>query len=180
MPSEPYLGEISMFGGNFTIRGYAPCNGQLLSISQNTALFSILGTTYGGNGRTDFGLPDLRGRCAIGVGQGAGLSSFILGQNGGSQNVTLNINQMPAHSHPVTVTPKGINNTGDTADPTDAFAANSGTLDKEYRKTGTQVNMGSASAITVITGGNQPHENMQPFLVVTFLIAIEGIFPQRN
>ena len=180
MPSEPYIGEISMFAGNFAIRGYAFCQGQILSIAQNTALFSILGTTYGGNGQTTFALPDLRGRAPIGSGQGPGLSIRSLGQVLGSETVTLTLNQMPAHNHTVTVNPQAVAAAGTTADPTGAYPANTGALDKEYSTTGSTVNMGAAAGTVGIAGGSQPHDNMPPSLVINFLIALEGIFPSRN
>lgn len=180
MPSEPYIGEISMFAGNFPIRGYALCYGQLLPIAQNTALFSILGTTYGGNGQTNFALPDLRGRVPIGQGFGPGLSEYFLGQSGGVENVTLTINEMPGHTHPINITPKGFSETGNTADPAGTYPANTGALDKEYRSTGTTVNMGSFAGSTTSTGFSAPHNNMPPFLTINFLIALQGIFPPRD
>jgi microcystin-dependent protein len=180
MPETPYIGEISMFAGNFAIRGYATCQGQLLAISQNTALFSILGTTYGGNGQTTFALPDLRGRAPIGQGQGPGLSPRTLGELSGTETVTLQITQMPSHNHPITVNPKAVTEAGNTSDPTNAFPANTGALDREYSATGTMVDMGAATASVSPSGGSQPHNNMPPYLVINFLIALQGIFPSRN
>lgn len=180
MPSDPFIGEISMFAGNFEIRGYAFCDGRLLPISQNTALFSILGTTYGGDGRTTFGLPDLSGRFPVGQGNGAGLSQKILGEKSGFENVTLLATQMPAHTHTFTLTPRGVTEAGDTSVPTSAYPANTGALDKEYKTTGTFVNMGSSPGSTASAGGNQPHTNMPPYLAINFLIALVGIFPSRN
>ena len=169
-----------MFAGNFPIRGYAFCQGQLLSISQNTALFSILGTTYGGNGQTTFGLPDLRGRVPMGTGQGPGLTPRTLGEMAGAENVTLLTTQIPAHTHTLTVTPQAVSGAGTTADPTNAYPANSGALDKEYSASGTMVNMGAANGTIGVAGGSQPHTNIQPYLVINFLIALEGYFPSRN
>ncbi|MES2649670.1 MAG: tail fiber protein [Bacteroidota bacterium] len=174
MPSEPYIGEIFMSGFNFPPRGYANCSGQILSIAQNTALFSLLGTTYGGNGQTTFGLPDLRGRVPINMGQGPGLSNKNLGEMSGTEDVTLLPTQMPQHNHAL----NAVSQAGDISIPTNAFLANTGSLDKEYRATGTQTAMNVAAIGN--TGGSQPHSNMQPYLVVNFYIAIEGLFPSRN
>lgn len=171
--SEPFLGEIIMFGGNFAPRGWAFCSGQLLSIAQNTALFSILGTTYGGNGTTTFALPDLRGRVPIHPGQGPGLSSYVLGEAAGVENVTLLTTQMPAHTHVLTSNASTAAAT-DTL-PTGNFLAS----DNQYTNaSNTQMN---ANAVAIApTGGSQPHTNIQPFLCVNFIIALEGIFPSRN
>jgi microcystin-dependent protein len=174
MPSEPFLAEIYMGGMNFAPRGYATCSGQILSIAQNTALFSLLGTTFGGNGQTTFALPDLRGRVPMGEGQGPGLTSRTLGEVGGVENVTLIANEMPAHNHSFSA----VSDAGDISTPAGAYLANTGALDKEYKTTGTTVAM-NASAVG-ITGGSQPHNNIQPYLVLTFYIALEGIFPSRN
>lgn len=174
MPSEPFLAEIYMGGMNFAPRGYATCSGQILSIAQNTALFSLLGTTFGGNGQTTFALPDLRGRVPMGEGQGPGLSARTLGEVGGTESVTLIANEMPAHNHSF----NAVSEAGDTSAPAGAYLANTGALDKEYKATGTSVAM-NATAIG-IAGGSQPHNNMPPYLVLTFYIALEGIFPSRN
>ena len=174
MPSEPFIGEIFMGGYNFAPRGYALCQGQLLSIAQNTALFSLLGTTYGGNGQTTFALPDLRGRVPMGWGQGPGLSPNSLGEVSGTETVTLLVTQMPAHNHLI----NAVSEPGDGSSPQGTFLANSGALDKEYKATGTMVNM-NANAVAP-AGGSQPHSNMQPYLVLNIYIAIEGIFPSRN
>jgi microcystin-dependent protein len=168
--SEPFIAEIVMFGGNFAPRGWAFCNGQILSIAQNTALFSLLGTTYGGNGQTTFGLPDLRSRVPMHAGQGPGLSSRTLGEVGGAESVTLIQNQMPQHGHPVAAT------SGDptTSKPGGAVPSAGGA----YAATsdGTVMN----AAMVGATGGNQPHNNVPPYAVVNFIIAIQGIFPSRN
>ena len=176
MPSEPFVGEIFMGGYNFAPRGYASCMGQLLPIAQNTALFSLLGTTYGGNGQTTFALPDFRGRVPVGMGQGPGLTNVDLGEVGGSETVTLTSTQIPAHTHAL----KGVSEAGDASLPTNAFPANSGALDKEYRAgtPATVVNM-NAGAIGM-AGGNQPHNNQPPYLGINIYIALEGIFPSRN
>ena len=177
--AEPYIGQIIMFGGNFAIRGYAFCSGQLLSISQNTALFSILGTTYGGNGQTTFGLPDLRGRVPIHFGQGPGLSNYQLGQTGGSESVTLNANQIPAHSH--TATAHAVSAAGNAnAAAGNAWAKDAGTQSATYSNAAPDATM-SANAVTIgNAGGNQPHPNVQPYQCVNFLIALQGFFPPRD
>jgi microcystin-dependent protein len=170
----PFIGMLALFGFNFPPRGWAQCNGQLLPIAQNTALFSLLGTQYGGNGTTTFGLPDLRGRVPIHLGQGPGLSNYSQGQVGGTENVTLLATEMPAHTH----TLRGITEAGSTAVPTGAMLANTGALDKEYGVPGTLTTM-HASAISP-AGSGQPHSNMQPYLVLNYCIALQGIFPSRN
>ncbi len=170
---DPFIGTIMMFGGNFAIRDWAFCNGQLLPIAQNTALFSILGTTYGGNGQTTFALPDLRGRAPIHWGQGSGLSGITLGQVGGTESVTLLTNNLPAHNHAMT----GSTLAGNSSVPTGAVPANSGALDKEYS---TELSSNVAMAPTGAAGGGQPFGSRNPYLAVTFLIALFGIFPSRN
>ena len=178
--SEPFIGQIIMFAGNFQIRGYAFCNGQLLSIAQNTALFSILGTTYGGNGQTTFGLPDLRGRVPIHFGQGPGLSPYSLGQQAGTENVTLTSNQMPQHNHLINAS----EGSGSAQAPAAGFLAggivpsqgNAAVSNYRNSSDGTTLNAQSIS----IAGGSQPHPNIQPYLCINFLIALEGIFPSRN
>jgi microcystin-dependent protein len=176
--SEPFLGEIRMFGGNFAPRGWAFCNGQLLSIAQNTALFSLLGTTYGGDGRTTFALPDLRGRAPMHWGQGPGLTNRMLGEAAGVENVTLLSTQMPAHVHAI----GAFNGAGDQSSPAGNVPAmllnqQTGQNENLYASTpNTQLGLQGESTV----GGNQPHENMQPYLVVTFIIALEGIFPSRS
>lgn len=175
MPSEPFVAEIFMGGMNFAPRGYATCQGQLLPIAQNTALFSLLGTTFGGNGQTTFALPDLRGRVPMGWGQGPGLSPRDLGETGGEENTTLLVTQIPAHNHLLNASSEA----GDSSVPTGKVLANTGALDKEYRTLGASTVQLNASSISA-TGGNQPHNNLQPFLVLNFYIAVEGIFPSRN
>jgi microcystin-dependent protein len=173
--STPLLGTIIMFAGNFAPRGWAFCNGQLLAISQNTALFSILGTTYGGNGQTTFALPDLRGRVPMHPGQGPGLSSRTLGELSGSENVTLLNNNMPIHSHLLNCAATG----GTQPSPGGGFPA--------VESTGTSSNYSSAAdgstmnpAVIGTAGGSQPFSIVQPYLCVNFIIALQGIFPSRN
>lgn len=177
---DPMIATIILFAGNFAPRGWAFCQGQILSIAQNTALFSLLGTTYGGNGQTTFALPDLRGRVPIGQGQGPGLSPISLGQVGGTENTTLLITNMPAHNHTLIVTPRAVTEAGDTSNPTGAYLANSGALDREFKASGTFVNMGAATATSGIAGGSQPFSLRNPYLALNYIIALEGIYPSRN
>lgn len=172
---EPFIGEIIMFGGNFAPRGWALCEGQLLPIDQNTALFSILGTTFGGDGRTTFALPDLRGRVPVQPGNGAGLTNRVLGQKGGSEEVTLSTNEMPAHNHSVGCQ-TAVGNQGTPQNHLLA-AENVGQADLYSNVAG---NATMASGMIVNNGGGQPHNNMQPFLGINFIIALVGIFPSRN
>jgi microcystin-dependent protein len=172
---DPLLASIVLFAGNFAPRGWLFCEGQILSISQNTALFSLLGTTYGGNGQTTFALPDLRGRVPIHPGTGPGLSNYVLGEMAGTENTTLLIGNMPAHNH----TLNAVSDAGDTSAPAGALPANTGALDKEYKAAaGTAVVMKSTAI--GIAGGSQPFNNMQPFLALNYIIAIVGVFPSRN
>lgn len=177
MPENPYYSEIYMGGMNFAPRGYALCNGQILPISSNTALFSLLGTTYGGNGQTTFALPDLRGRVPMHWGQGPGLSQRYIGETGGSENVTLTNLQLPAHVHGLVV---NNDTTGMVASGGNAFL-NSKTESGEpvvasALSSPATLNSGSITP----SGGNQPHPNVQPFLCVSFYIALEGLYPSRN
>lgn len=172
--AEPFIGQISIVGFNFAPRGWAMCDGQLLSIAQNTALFALLGTMYGGNGTTTFALPNLRGRVPIHVGQGTGLANRVQGEVGGSENVTLTAQQMPTHSHPV----KCQSQQGNLGSPVNAYHAGDGTgFTLDYADTA-DANMNAGSLGN--TGGNQPHPNMPPFLALNFVIALQGIFPARN
>src|SRR5690242_5317256 len=165
--ANPFLGEIRIFAGNFAPRGWALCNGQLLAISQNTALFSLLGTTYGGNGQTTFALPDLRGRVPIGTGQGRGLTARNLGEVAGTETLTLDATQMPAHTHAA-----GASAGNGAADsPTGRVLARMPGAIPQY---GAASNADMAAAAAANSGGNQPHNNMQPFLTVTYIIALQG------
>ncbi|AEV33753.1 microcystin-dependent protein [Owenweeksia hongkongensis DSM 17368] len=172
---DPFLAQIIMFGGNFAPRGWAFCDGQLLPISQYTALFSILGTTYGGDGRTTFALPDLRGRVPVhaGSGSGPGLSLKRVGEKGGAENVTLSEAQMPAHNHAI----HGSNVGGDDSDPTTGNGFGTAANDL-YIETAPSTNMGSG--VMSNAGGGQAHTNMQPFGCVNFIIALQGVFPSRS
>lgn len=173
--SEPFIGQIQIFPYTFAPRGWAFCRGQLLSIAQNTALFSLLGTTYGGNGQTTFALPDLQGRAPVSAGQGPGLSAYTLGQVAGSENTTLNIQQMPAHNH--IVAPFANSSEGGSATPAGGYMGKTGG-DAIYAPNHDNSPMGATPSGQ--TGGNQPFSIMQPYLVLNFCIALEGIFPSRN
>ena len=195
---EPFIGQIILFGGNFAPRGWAICEGQLLPISQNQALFSIIGTTYGGDGRTTFALPDLRGRAPIGMGHGPGLSDRRLGSRAGEETHTLNITEMPTHNH---LTQNNINNdqhiqlsteagvrsvpqagdvpagasfgSGLSATPVNAYGPANSTVEGQA--------ISSNSGLEILNnGGNLAHNNMQPFLTMNYIIALVGIFPSRN
>ena len=171
---EQYLGEIRMFAGNFPPKGWALCNGQILPINQNQALFVLLGTTYGGNGQTNFALPDFRGKVPVHFGQGPGLSDYSLGQTGGSETATISISQMPAHTHQVNaVTAEGNQNS-----PAGNLPANTKDLDKEYSTSTADTTMNAA--MIGYTGGGQAFSIKAPTNTVTFIIAITGIFPSRN
>lgn len=172
--SEPFLGQIAFVGFNFAPRGWAECNGQIMSIAQNTALFSLLGTTYGGNGQTTFALPDMRGRMMVHPGQGPGLSNYTQGETGGAETVTLIATQMPTHSHMV----NAVTAEGNDSSPTGNLPANTKTLDKEY-STATGTTMMKSTMIAP-SGGNMPHENRPPYLSVKCIIAIQGIYPTRD
>jgi microcystin-dependent protein len=171
---NPILASILIFAGNFAPQGWAFCNGQLLAINQNQALFSLLGTTYGGDGITNFALPDLRGRAPVHFGQGVGLSNYVLGQPGGSENTTLLLNNVPIHNHPLHATSEA----GTTSAPAGAYLGNTGALDREYNISGTVVSMNAGAIGTA--GGSQPFNNLQPYLALNFIIALQGIFPSRN
>lgn len=182
MATDSFLGEIQILGCNFAPRGWAFCSGQLISISQNAALFSLLGTTYGGNGSTTFALPDLRSRTPVHQGQGLGLSSYVMGQQTGVENVTLLATEMPAHSHvaATTATQPCRNTGGDTENPSAAFPAQNPIA--EVFSSTSNGNMGALAVTTTLanTGGGQPHTNFQPFLALNFCIAIQGVYPSRN
>ena len=172
--TEPFIGQIQTFGFNFAPRGWAKCDGQLLAISSNTALFSLLGTTYGGDGRTTFGLPDLRGRAALHQGGGPGLTNRKIGQKAGAETVTLNASTMPTHTHVATL--KATTSDGAPGTPTGKVLA-----PKNQYLTGTSnTNMGASSITNANTGGSQAITNMQPFQVINYCIALQGLFPSKN
>ncbi len=171
----PYLGQIQPMGFNFAPRGWAQCNGQLMSVSQNTALFALLGTTYGGNGQTTFGLPNLQSRVPLGFGTLNG-EAFVLGEMGGVETVTITNNTLPSHSH----TFSGTSDSADAGLPTngDALAKIAGAGDFYYASDATTQSLNPASVSMV--GGNQAHENLQPYLAINWCIATSGVFPSRN
>ena len=172
--SDPFVAEIRMFGGNFAPRGWAMCNGQLLPISQNTALFSLLGTTYGGDGKSTFALPDLQGACPIAPGQGPGLSDRVLGEQGGSQFVTLLQSEIPAHTHAINAYADDPADIG-IPSPDVIIGATAGLNLYSSTANNTTMNLQALS----VYGGSLPHNNMPPYLTVTFLIALQGVFPAR-
>jgi microcystin-dependent protein len=164
--AEPFLSEIRVFSFNFAPKGWALCNGQLLPINQNQALFALLGTTYGGNGTTNFALPDLRGRVPIHEGSG-----FTLGQRAGAETHTLNASELPVHSHSV----RASSSAGNTPVPTGNFLAAANNV---YRPADNLANLSPGTVSNV--GGSQAHINMQPFLTLNFCIALQGIFPSQS
>lgn len=171
--SDPFVGEIRMAGFNFAPRGWATCDGQLLPISQNTALFSLLGTMYGGNGTSTFALPDLRTRMPIGQGSGPGLTPTSPGDRGGEATHTLTASEMPSHRHGMNASASG---TSTTAGPLVALANPGGTT-KVFRAA---TNLVATASPLSPSGGGQAHENRQPYLAVNFVIALQGVFPSRN
>lgn len=173
--SEPFVGEIKMFAGNFAPRGYAFCDGQLLAVSQNDALFSLLGTIYGGDGRTTFGLPDMRGRLPVHQGQGPGLSSRRLGAKGGAENTTLRVDQLPPHSHAFVGSASTVGVT-DTA--AGGVRASGGSI-PGYRAVAAPSATMRAETIGN-TGGSASHSNLMPSQCVHFIIALVGIYPSRQ
>jgi microcystin-dependent protein len=175
---EGTIAEIRMFAGNFNPRGWMYCDGSIQSIAQNTALFSLLGTTYGGNGQTTFALPDLRGRVPVGTGQGPGLPSITLGEMAGTPNHTLSIGELPAHNHTATM-PAATTST--TATPSSSLATGPATQGAAtWKNFGNPVANLAAPPVISVTGGSQPHNNMQPYLGMNYIICVEGIYPSRN
>ena len=170
---EAFIGQIVMFGGNFAPRSWALCDGQLLSIASNSALFAILGTTYGGDGVSTFGLPDLRGRVAIHKGNGPGLSNYALGQKGGAEAVTLTTAQIPSHNHGI----KGNDARGNKETPGGNVPAKKA-RDDDYSDAGPTVDM--HPGMVANAGGGGSHPNIQPYLAVNYIIAVQGIFPSQN
>ena len=179
--ADPFVAEIRIFPFNFAPRGWAFCNGQLLPLSQNTALFSLLGTVYGGDGKSTFALPNLQGAAPMHTGQGQGLSQRFVGESGGSESVTLLQSEMPLHTHSVAATT--IN--GNTDQPTGAilargnfsFQGTSGSVPM-YSTSPPDTQMGAQTL--ALAGGNLPHNNMQPYLTLNFCIALQGVFPPRS
>jgi microcystin-dependent protein len=175
--SEPFVGEIKMFAGNFAPRGYAFCDGQLLAVSQNDALFSLYGTIYGGDGRTTFGLPDLRGRIPLHQGQGPGLSDRRLGSKGGTEKETLTLNQTPGHTH----TAQASNNPATSATLNgNVLAKGVDTSDKFYVGPVTGQQRPMVAGMVANTGGSRSHSNLMPTLCIHFIVALVGIYPSRH
>lgn len=172
--SSPFMGEVRVFAGTFAPRQWALCSGQLLPISQNDALFALLGTTYGGDGVNTFALPDARGRTPVGLGDGPGLSSRVLGQTFGTETVTLISSNLPAHTHAAMVSDSAADQT--------APANNLIGKARHYLPSeATPINVGQFNAQAIsISGGSQSHENMMPFLCMSFIICLQGLFPSRN
>lgn len=171
--SQPYVGEIRMFGGNFAPAGWSFCNGSVLSINDNEVLFQLIGTTYGGDGQSTFALPNLQSRVPIHAGSGPG-TTFSLAQSGGTETVTLTTQQLPAHAHPLIAN----NNTANTATPSNGYLARSSDI-KAFVGNSTPSDSLLPTTVTN-SGGNQPHENVQPFLCVNFIISLFGIFPSAS
>ncbi|WP_413989002.1 phage tail protein [Labrys okinawensis] len=183
--TEPYVGQVQLFAFNFAPRGWALCQGQILPIQQYTALFSLLGTNYGGNGQTTFGLPNLQGTAVVGVGQGPGLTDYEPGQTGGSTSVTLAYNELAPHSHnfmAASAAGTTITAAGNQLGISQLGSSKQGpsTTAKVYSPNPGSATTGLAPPSISQVGGNQPHNNMQPYLVLNYCIALSGIFPARN
>jgi len=182
--SQPYVGQMMMFAGSFAPAGWMTCQGQTLPISENEVLFQLIGTTYGGDGESTFNLPDMQGRVAIHQGQGGGLSNYVIGEKAGVESVTLTTQQIPQHNHVPTTNTAGANRTAPTASTTLADETTvgqpSGGNAFAYLAPGS-VNQVTLPAATVApTGGNQPHDNIQPILVITWIISLFGVFPSQT
>lgn len=178
---DNYIGEIRIFAGNFAPRDWLFCNGQLLSINDYQTLFALIGTTYGGDGQTTFALPNLQSRAAVGIGQGPGLSNYVLGLTAGTENVTLTTPQLPAHSHQVQATPKAHTGAPAQDNPTAAYfgTANSNIYGPSSGTGHLAGNCFTGGQVGV-AGASQPHTNIQPLLATNYIIATQGIFPSRN
>jgi len=171
---EPFVGEIRMFGGNFAPAGWAFCQGQLMPISENETLFNLIGTTYGGDGQETFAIPDLQGRAPMHAGQGPGISqTYQIGEKAGVETVTLTTQQTPIHTHPFIASTAGATATS----PAGQVIAQSGQR-AVYTEDTTTTNLAGSAILPV--GGSQPHDNMQPYLVITFIISLFGVFPTQN
>lgn len=181
---EPYMANVTIFAGNFAPRGWMFCQGQLLSIAQYDALFALIGTIYGGDGQTTFALPDLRSRVAIHTGQGAGLSSYVIGQAGGSESVTMTTGQLPTHTHTLTSltgNPGASGIAGNANIPTGKVPALTTNIQSYDSAGATNLLLQSPiSTITPLAGGSQPIPILSPYLAMNYIICVEGIFPSRN
>lgn len=180
---SPFLGQITLYPYNFAPKGWAMCSGQILPISQNTALFSLLGTYYGGNGTSNFALPDLRGRVPVGIGQLPGGNEYVIGEVSGIESINLSNGELPAHTHSLNAT----NTAGTVADPSNAILAEPFVGNRvSGGSSGNPYNQGPANTVLApqptigLAGGSQPHNNMQPSLVLTPCIALAGVYPARN
>ncbi len=189
--SEPFIGEIRAFGFNFAPKGWVKCEGQLLPIQENPALFSLIDNYYGGDGRTTMGVPDLRGRKAIGYGLGPGLQNYRIGENGGYESIPLHASQVPTHDHPATavvnVAAKCTNAVGDSTEPEGKIPAKSSEGDKIYAGVDPDKDLKANAIDASVTvtvednqGGGQAHENRDPFLAISYCMATVGLFPSRN
>ena len=173
--ANPYVGEIRIFGGNFAPSGWAFCNGAIQAIAQNNTLFTLIGTTYGGDGQSTFALPDLQGRVPVGLGQGTGLTNRIIGEKSGVENVTLTVPQIPAHTH----VPLCSTDAGDSISPAGTYwAANANTSLPQFAAAPNATSMNAAGVANA--GGSQPHNNLMPLLTISFIISLFGIFPSQN
>ncbi|HEY3343859.1 MAG TPA: tail fiber protein [Anaerolineaceae bacterium] len=172
---EPFVAEIRIFPFNFPPKGWAFCDGQLLMISQNAALFSLLGTTYGGDGKSNFSLPDMQGNVPMHPNQGAGLSLHVLGEVGGSETVTLLESEIPSHSHNL----QAADDMGDYPIPNSSAALARATMDKPFQDNPNNNLVAMAANAITPAGGGQPHNNMQPYLTLSFCIALQGVYPPR-
>jgi microcystin-dependent protein len=178
--ANPFVAEIRIFAGNFAPTGWALCDGQLMPISQNTALFSLLGTTYGGDGRSTFALPNLQGSSPLQAGQGAGLSLYDLGQTGGEKTVTLLVSEMPAHNHAAKAFAAANGNRTNPENSTWSKTTYGRQAFPLYRPALLAENVSMSPLGTSVTGGSLPHNNMIPYLGLTFIIALQGVFPPRS
>lgn len=179
---DPYLATVTIFAGNFAPLSWAFCNGALLSIAQNTPLYALIGTTYGGDGITTFALPDLRGRSVIGTGQGPGLPNYVLGQMAGTENTTLISSNLPMHNHAlisITGNPGASSDSGNQASPVGNVPAE---LNNRYTKGGGDGSMAPmiTNAVSAVAGGSTPVSNISPYLAMNYIICVEGIFPSRS
>ena len=174
--ADPFIAEIRIFPFNFAPQGWAWCHGQLLPISQNTALFSLLGTTYGGDGRSSFALPDLQGRTAMHPGQGPGLSDRFLGESAGRDTVTLTTSEIPAHTHTMKANPDFADVQSPSAQRTLARSQNA----NAYKAPAGQPKTDLSAQASAPAGGDQPHNNLQPYLTMNFNIALQGVYPSRS
>lgn len=173
---ETFIGMIAMFGFNFIPQGWAYCDGRLLPIAQYDALFSLIGTTYGGDGISTFALPDLRGRIAIGQGTGSGQPTYVIGQTGGTEAATLTLNNLPNHNHPIF----GTSEQGDTNAPAGGFPANSLQIDMEYKTAPTATVLMNSGMVGAGGASSQPFSVLQPLLTINYCISLVGIYPSQN